>query len=539
MTLLETVRISRASAEQRAGRAGRLGPGRCYRLWTEGTQGTLLPFSPPEIRQADLAPLALELAQWGVLNVAELTWLDVPPDGHLAAARKLLTTLGALEGKGRQTILGREMATYPTHPRLACLLVTAVNDHCPGLGSDLVALLSERDLMAGARQAAHATGSSDLLERIEILHRSRSPRTGPVRRAATFWRKRTKATREPAPEAETIGRLLASAYPDRVGLRRKPGSHHYLLRNGQGVVLASSSVVRDTEWLVAVETVGLNNGEGEIRLASALSHATVEELFGSDLEWQREAGWDDSANRVVVREVRRFGAIVLQERPVTVDVDDTLPALLDLIQRQGLKILPWTRETRQLQARAAFLHQQRAEQGWQDWSDMALMNDLENWLPAWLTTVKNRNELKRIDLFAALKARLGWQRLKKLDRLAPERLEVPSGSRIKLGYSKGELPVLAVKLQEMFGLAETPRLANGRVPVLIHLLSPAGRPLAVTSDLKSFWDTVYPEVQKEMKGRYPKHPWPDDPWEAKATPRTTIRTTPRTTKGTRGTRKKR
>jgi len=271
---------------------------------------------------------------------------------------------------------------------------------------------------------------------------------------------------------------------------------------------------------VAVETASRKGGEGEIRLASALSRATVEEMFGGDLEWQREAGWDDSANRVIAREVRRLGAIILQERPVAVTTDDTLPALLDLVQRQGLEILPWTRETRQLQARAAFLHQQLADQGWRDWSDMALMNNLPEWLSAWLASVKNRNDLNRIDLSAALKARLGWKQLKELDRLAPERLEVPSGSRIKLDYTGEELPVLAVKLQEMFGLAETPRLANGRVPVLIHLLSPAGRPLAVTRDLNSFWDTTYPEVQKEMKGRYPKHPWPDDPWKAKATKRT-------------------
>lgn len=520
MTLLETVRISRASAEQRAGRAGRLGPGRCYRLWMEGAQGALLPFTPPEIRQADLAPLAFELAQWGVQNVADLTWLDVPPDGHLAAARRSLVILGALDENGIQTVLGREMARYPTHPRLARLLVAAIDDRCPGLGSDLVALLSERDLLAGARQAAHATGPSDLLERLEILRRGQSPRTGPVRRAATFWRKRTRAGQEPAPDSETIGRLLACAYPDRVGLRRKPGGHHYLLRNGQGVALGSSSVVRDTEWLVAVETVSRKGDVGEIRLASALSRATVEELFGSNLEWRREAGWDDSANRVIAREVRRLGAIVLQERPVAVTVDDTLPALLDLIQRQGLGVLPWTRETRQLQARAAFLHQQLAEQGWRDWSDTALMNNLEEWLPGWLTAVKSRKDLNRIDLVAALKSRLGWQRLKELDRLAPERVEVPSGSRIKLDYTGEKLPVLAVKLQELFGLAETPCLAAGRVPVLIHLLSPAGRPLAVTSDLKSFWNTVYPEVQKEMKGRYPKHPWPDDPWQAEATKRT-------------------
>jgi ATP-dependent helicase HrpB len=520
MTCLEMVRISRASAEQRAGRAGRLGPGRCYRLWTDGTQGALLPFAPPEIRQADLAPLAFELAQWGVRDIASLTWLDVPPDGHLASARRLLVNLGALDENGVQTTLGRRMGRYPAHPRLARLLMAAIDDRCPGLGSDLVALLSERDLLAGARQTARVTGLSDLLERLEILRRDQSRRTGPVRRAAAYWRKRTKAGQEPAPDPETVARLLACAYPERVGQRRKPGDHRYLLRNGQGVALAASSVVRDAEWLVAVEVVGRNSGEGEIRLASTLSRATVEELFGGDLEWQREAGWDDNANRVIAREVRRLGAIVLQERPAAVTADDTLPALFDLIRRQGLEILPWTRDTRQLQARAVFLHQHLAEKGWPDWSDAALLNDLEEWLPAWLTAVKSRSSLNRIDLASALKARLGWQRLKELDRLAPERLEVPSGSRIKLDYSGEEAPVLAVKLQEMFGLAETPHLADGRVPVLIHLLSPAGRPLAVTRDLKSFWDTIYPEVQKEMKGRYPKHPWPDDPWQAEATKRT-------------------
>ncbi len=520
MTRLETVRISRASAEQRAGRAGRLGPGRCFRLWTEGTQGALLPFAPPEIRQADLAPLAFELAQWGVQKVSDLTWLDLPPNGHLTAARRLLMSLGALDENGRLTALGREMACYPTHPRLARLLVEAVNKSCPGLGSDLVALLSERDLLTGARQAAHVTGPSDLIERLEILRCDLSPHSGPVRRAAAYWRKQTKAGQEQTPDPETVGRLLACAYPDRVGLRRKSGSHRYLLRNGQGVTLAPSSVVRAAEWLVAVETVGRNVGEDEIRLASTLTREIIEELFGDSLKWRREAGWDDRANRVAAREVRRLGAIVIQERPVAATTDDTLSALLDLIRRQGLEILPWTHAIRQLQARAIFLHQHLTVKGWRDWSDRALMDDLEGWLPAWLSPVKNRNDLNRIDLSAALKARFGWKGLKELDHLAPERLEVPSGSRIKLNYSGEELPVLAVKLQEMFGLAETPRLANGRAPVLIHLLSPAGRPLAVTQDLKSFWDTVYPEVQKEMKGRYPKHPWPDDPWNAVATKRT-------------------
>lgn len=520
MTRLETVRISRASAEQRAGRAGRLRPGRCFRLWSEGTHGTLLPFSPPEIRQADLASLAMELAQWGAHDVAELKWLDQPPTGHLAAARMLLTTLGAQDDNFRLTPLGQKMSRYPTHPRLARLLVTGIDIKCQGLASDLVAILSERDLLQRSRHAAATTGASDLIERLEILQRDRSPRTASVQRAATYWRKLTKAGSDRTYDTEEIGRLLASAYPDRIAVRRKAGSDRFLLRSGQGATLAAESVVRDSEWLVAAETVGQNHGEEEIRMASALHRNTIEELFGDQLVWQREAGWDDQTNRVVVREVRRLGAILLQERPARVTTDDTLPALCDLIRRQGLEILPWTRATRQLQARATFLHQQLPGGDWDDWSDQALSETLENWLTPFLTEVSNRNNLKRIDLDAALKARIGWQKLQKLDRLAPERLEVPSGSRIRIEYKSEELPVLAVKLQELFGLAATPRLADGRVPVVIHLLSPAGRPLAVTQDLRSFWDTVYLDVKKEMKGRYPKHPWPDNPWETVATKRT-------------------
>ncbi len=520
MTRLERVRISQASAEQRAGRAGRLGPGQCYRLWSEGEQGALLPFAPPEIRQADLAPLAFELAQWGIANVADLNWQDQPSPGHLDAARSLLRLLGAMDDNGEITTPGRRMSRYPAHPRLARMLVAAEDAGCPGLGCDLVALLSERDILAGAARSARTTGSSDLLERLALLQRDTSSRSGPVRRAAVYWRKRVRAGKEPAPDAEIVGLLLAAAYPDRVGQRRSRSGTSYLLRNGQGAELAPGSVVRDAEWLVAVDLAGRERGDGEIRLASALTREAVEELFGGDLAWQREAVWDDAADRVVVREVRRLDAILLQARPAKVSAADRLPALLGLVRRRGLGILPWTSAARQLQARAGFLFAQKSDQGWPDLSDAALLADLEQWLPAWLTAVKGRTDLSRVDLVAALKAKLGWTRLAELERLAPERLEVPSGSRLRLDYCGGDAPVLAVKLQEMFGLADTPRLVDGRVPVRIHLLSPAGRPLAVTSDLKNFWDAVYPEVKKEMKGRYPKHPWPDDPWQTPATRRT-------------------
>jgi ATP-dependent helicase HrpB len=521
MTRLETVRISQASAEQRAGRAGRLGPGRCYRLWTKSDQGSLLPFAPPEVRQADLAPLAFELACWGVQDVTNLTWLDIPPSGPLAAARRLLVGLGALDDRLMLTAMGREMARFPAHPRLARLLVAAIADGCPDLGSDLVALLSERDLLTGERQAIRAKGPSDLLDRVEILRRDRSSRSAAVRRAAAFWRRRSGAKgAEPAADPIAIGRLLACAYPDRIGRRREHGSPRYLLRSGQGATLSPSSVVRDAEWLVAVETFGRDTGDDEIRLASVLDQAAIETLFGRDLDWRREAGWDEAAQRVTVREVRRLDAIVLQERPVAATPADTLPAVLDLVRRRGPEILPWSLAARQLRARVACLHQQLSGQGWPDWSDQALLDDLQNWLPAWLADVRTLSDLQRIDLTAALQAQLSRKQLQELDRLVPERLEVPSGSRIRLDYCAGEIPVLAVKLQELFGLADTPRLAGGRLAVLIHLLSPAGRPLAVTRDLQSFWDSVYPDVRKEMQGRYPKHPWPIDPWRAPATRRT-------------------
>jgi ATP-dependent helicase HrpB len=520
MTRLDTVRISQASAEQRAGRAGRLGPGRCFRLWTHGTQGSLLPYTPPEICQADLATLAFELAQWGVRDIARLGWLDIPPHGHMTAARRLLAELGAIDEHGLMTALGREMARYPTHPRMARLLVEAVAVNRAGLGCDLVALLTERDLLTGHQSSPPSKGPSDLLERLEILHRDSSPRTAAVHRAATFWRKLTSAGQESNPEADVIGRLLACAYPDRIGLRRQPGSRRFLLRNGQGVVLSDNSVVLETEWLVAVEVAVRTEAEDEIIKASVLSRRMIENLFGQELDWCREAGWDFQSQRLAVREVRRLGAIIMQERPVAAMAADTLPAMLDVIRHRGLGILPWTDSSRQLQARVIFLHRHLAEQGWQDWTDGALMRDMGAWLAGSLIDVKSLNDLKRVDMLAALKGRLDMHRLRALDRLAPERLKVPSGSLVKIDYSAEEAPVLAVKLQEMFGLAGTPMLADGRVPVLIHLLSPAGRPLAVTRDLKSFWDTVYPEVRREMKGRYPKHPWPQNPWQAVATRRT-------------------
>jgi ATP-dependent helicase HrpB len=287
MGLLETVRISQASAVQRSGRAGRLGPGNCYRLWNEGEQGGLMPFAPPEIRQADLAPLAFELLQWGENNAANLSWLDPPPAGHLKSAHRLLFLLGALDASGRSTRVGREMARFPAHPRMARLLVAAVAEGCPGLGSELVALLSERDL-TGGNSGSKASSPSDLLDRLDLLKRDRSERTAAVRRSVRYWQQRTSAGRNESFDADTVGRLLAVAYPDRLARQRQAGSDRYLLYNGQGARMSARSAVRNAEWLVALDVAGRVGEEGEIRMASSLSRSDVEELFGAEVGWQRD-----------------------------------------------------------------------------------------------------------------------------------------------------------------------------------------------------------------------------------------------------------
>lgn len=513
MTTLELQRISRASAEQRAGRAGRLGPGVCYRLWTEGAHGSLLPFTPTEISHADLAPLALELAHWGVAEAAQLTWLDPPPAGHLAGAQMLLRRLGALDTDNRLTPLGTRMAGLPAHPRLARLLLAGEDAGTPRLAADLAALLGERDL-AGSERPGHAS-PSDLLDRLALLCR---PGAETVARAARYWRERLKSMPgEAAPDAASVGRLLAQAYPDRIGREREPGSGRYYFIGGFGGRLGERTAVRGGEWLVAVEVVGKGGGEGEICLASVLERAQVEELFGGELLWQRAVDWDERAGRVSAREVRRLGALILQERPVVATPGDTVPALLAVLRRQGLELLTWSEATQQWRARVQLLAGQLS--GWPDLADAALLRQLEVWLAPFLPGVTSLSALRRVDLLPPLQSLLNREQLRDLERLAPERLSVPSGSSIRLDYTAAGGPVLACKLQELFGLAATPSVAGGAVPVLIHLLSPAGRPLAVTRDLRSFWDTVYPEVKKEMKGRYPRHPWPDDPWNAEATRR--------------------
>lgn len=522
---LQTVRIAAANAVQRAGRAGRLGPGQCWRLWTEGEQGSLLPFAPPEIRAADLAPLALDLASWGVADAGQLAWLDPPPASALAQGRALLTLLGALDEKGRITPHGEAMAALPVHPRLAALLLAARERDLLPLACDLVALLAERDPLRQRQRAPHRS-DCDLLDRLEVLEAWRGRRSLPAEvdngacramdRTARYWRQHFNLPERSLfnRKAEELGALLAAAYPDRIGRRRSGSDHRYRLSGGQGGQLSPRSAVAGVDLLVAVNMSGGRDGDGQIDLASAISREALEELFADRLLWRRRIRWNREQQRVVVCEERCLGALPLAERPVTVKDEEALSALFDGLRLMGLQALGWSAAARSLQQRVQFAAAAFAEQDWPNFADEFLLADLEGWLAPFAAGLRSRDDLARFDPRPALAAKLDWSQQRRLDEVAPTHLTVPSGRRVVLDYRADQPPVLAVKLQELFGLATTPRIAAGRVPVLIHLLSPARRPIAVTQDLASFWDNVYPEVKKEMTGRYPKHPWPDDPWQA-------------------------
>jgi ATP-dependent helicase HrpB len=526
LTRLETVRISADAAEQRAGRAGRLGPGVCYRLWSESTQNRLWPRRHPEILDADLAPLALELAQWGVSDPLALAWLDPPPSGALAQARALLTELEALDEQGRITPTGRELAELPAHPRLAHLLRRGAALGHGALAADLAALLEERDLLRGE----HPFGC-DLTARLEALQAfrrdgARRESADPaacvrVDQAARRWRQRLRAgpELETSPTAEIVGLLLALAYPDRVARRRDGGADRYLLANGRGARLLAGDPLLGRDWLT-VAHLDAGGGEGRIWLAAPVAPADLETQLAARVRTVAEVNWDERQAAVIARRERRLGAVILDSAPLT-NADPVLlrQAMLAGVRRMGLDSLPWSDELRDWRARVLSLRHWFPDESWPDVADGWLADHLDDWLAPRLDGITRREHLSRLDLAAALRGLLDARSQARLNQLAPTHLQVPSGSRLRLRYAPGEPPVLAVKLQELFGLADTPRIADGRIGVTLHLLSPAQRPIQVTQDLRGFWERTYAEVKKELKGRYPKHPWPDDPWTATPTRR--------------------
>ncbi len=526
MTRLDTARISRASATQRAGRAGRLQPGACYRLWSQAQHEQLSAYSSAEILQADLAGLALQLARWGV-EVDELVWLDPPPAAAYAQARDLLQRLGALDERGVLTAHGQAMAELPAHPRIAHLLLRGQALGLGELACDLAALLGERDIQRG--------GGADLHSRLALLSgESRAARgaNGGVQRARQLARQfrgylRRVSVSEPVSDPEHgcwLGALLAFAYPDRIARQRREGGAEYRLANGRAAQFAEADALMKHAWLVVADLGSLQGQREErIYLAAELEPALFDTVLAEQVSSQDLLEWDEREGVLRAERQRKVGDLVLSSEALPgLDAEARTTALLGLVRRKGLALLPWTPELRQWQARVTLLRgldlQSQAASEWPDVSDAALLASLETWLAPYLSKVTRLSHFGNLDLHAMLQTLLPWPLPLRLEEWAPRSIAVPSGSRIGLDYSEHP-PVLAVRLQELFGLAETPRIANGRQQVLLHLLSPARRPVQVTQDLANFWRTTYAEVKKDLKGRYPKHYWPDDPLIAEPTAR--------------------
>ncbi|HEX6842909.1 MAG TPA: ATP-dependent helicase C-terminal domain-containing protein, partial [Stellaceae bacterium] len=458
---------------------------------------------------------------------ATLAWLDAPPAAAYAQARELLRSLAALDDAGRITAHGRDMAMLGLHPRLAHMLLTARRTGRGRLAAAIAALLGERDIL----KAAPGQRDADLRWRVELLQEgSRSPSLPRgmalergalerVRQATRQSAQRLRLSDSDALDPRDSGRVLALAYPDRVAQRRQGSHGQYLLANGRGAELPAADPLAAEEFLAVAELDG-DKRVARIFLAAPLSRAEIEEDFAEAIASADSVAWDDRAEAVLARRQQLLGALVLKDEPLAQPpVEQVAAAMLDGIRRVGLAALPWTRDAESLRQRVLFLRRLDPAAGWPDLADAALLGSLEEWLMPYLTGVTRRAQLERLDLAQLLRQRLSWEQQQALDRLAPTHVTVPSGSRLPIDYGAGEVPVLAVRLQEMFGARETPSVAGGRVPLLLHLLSPAGRPLQVTRDLAGFWAGSYPMVRSEMRGRYPKHAWPDDPLAAAPTAR--------------------
>jgi ATP-dependent helicase HrpB len=524
MNRLEAVRISRASADQRRGRAGRLAAGVCYRLWTETEHASLAAHTPAEIIEADLAPLALELASWGCNDATSLRWLDAPPAATIAQARQLLTALQALDNN-KITAHGRAMSGIGAHPRLAHMMLRAQAIGRTPLACDIAALLGERDLLR-FRFGTPAARDVDLRLRLDALHGHALPNDVDVDRGARQRVLRTAEqfarqlkTAAPTNEiADTVGVLLAWAFPDRIAQSRGTGGR-YLLSGGRGAILTDPQTLGNAEFLVAAE-LDDSDREARIRLAAPIARTELEEHFVDTIKETSRVEWDTREQAVTAVSERTLGALVLATRKLAPSAEDVSTALLQGIRSMTLDALPWTQEARALQARIEFTRRvdTNAVEPWPSVSDAHLLENLEGWLGPWLNGITRRDHLTRLDLHATLIALLSWNQQTKLNELAPTHLPVPSGSNIPIFYSTTP-PTVSVRLQEMFGLTETPCVGGGRVALLIELLSPARRPVQMTQDLKSFWARGYHDVKKDLKGRYPKHYWPDDPLQAQATAR--------------------
>lgn len=533
MTRLVTVRASQATTEQRRGRAGRLGPGVCWRLWPQAEQRALPPFPTPAIREADLAPLRLELALWGAGDPASLIWLDPPPPPALAQAQALLQRLGAVDAAGAITPHGRTMAGLGAHPRLAHMMVTAVAHGAGPEAAALAALLEERDILRPGGLSHER--DSDLTRRLELVLAPHDPTASlaadPTLDRAALQRVRQNARRWrqslPPPPATlrapalTCGDLVALAYPDRIARRRPGSAPQYRLSNGRGAAFADpSEPLAGAPWLAVADLDGTAR-ESRIFRAAPLTQASLELVFADSITTHDAVVWNPQEDAVLARRQFRLDQLVIRDEALpAADPAAMAAALIGGIRGLGLGCLPWEPALEHWRSRVAFVRRLDGDAGpagpWPDLGDDALLASLETWLAPWLDGMSRRSHLKRLDLAAALGGLLSWPQRQALDRLAPVAIPVPTGSRLSLDYS-GDVPVLAVRVQEMFGCATTPTVGDGRVPVLLHLLSPARRPIQVTRDLAGFWAGSWKTVRKELAGQYPKHPWPEDPLAAAPT----------------------
>ena len=519
---LETVAISQASADQRAGRAGRVAEGFAYRLWPQSQR--LEPQRKPEIAQVELAALALELAVWGS---SELRFVDAPPAGALAAGREVLQRLGALDAQGAITARGKRMLGLGTHPRLAAMLLASGEPQQVALACDLAALVEARDPLR--------TRSDALAQRWQALAAFRNGRVpvdanrsglAAMDTAAKQWRRRLRCTALPpaSAPAHALGDLLAHAFPDRIGKQHPHDPRRYQLANGRMARLFDDSAVYGEPWLVASE-LRYEAKDALLLRAAPVDEAYLREAFAMHFKRGDEVRWDADKRALRSERIERFDGIVLSSTSAG-KVDATLAAhaLTNAVRELGLNCLPWSEALTQWRNRAQCLRAWMPELGVPDLSDTALFATLERWLKPAFVGKTRLDALDTSELSEALKSGIDWNTRQRIEQLAPTRISVPSGLERSIIYALDDAgqpapPVLAVKLQELFGLAHTPRVADGRVPLLLHLLSPGGKPLQVTADLHNFWANTYAEVKKEMKGRYPRHPWPDDPWNATATHR--------------------
>ena len=511
LSRLETVQITKDSADQRAGRAGRLSAGVCYRMWTKANQDRLIEHRIPEIMEADLAALVLDMAKWGISNLNQLTWLSPPPKAAVMQAVDVLTNLNALDLNKRITEHGKEIHQLPCHPRIAHMLLKAKQDNAIALATDIAAILEERDPLP-------KDSGIDINLRIEALRRSRQNnsagnRFGRIEKVAESYRKMLNQEVENGPvDDHETGLLLAYTYPERIAYARPGNNAQFQLANGKIAAIGHRDNLANEPWL-AVAHIDTRDGLGKIFMASPLNPKDLLPM----VKEREMITWDTRKGGLIATKDLRIGSIVLQSKPLPApSAEHLVNAICNAIKTEGETLLNLDESFVQLQNRILSLRKWNGNE-WPDVNTNNLLQTNNEWLAPYLNQVKKPEDLKKINIAEALKNHLSWELQQALDSLAPSKIDVPSGSNIAIEYlANGESPILSVRLQEVFGMADTPTVNNGKIKLVMHLLSPGFKPVQVTSDLKSFWNNTYFEVKKELKRRYPKHAWPDDPWTEKA-----------------------